>query len=88
VLTQYGNIWTSILNPGPSFGALDGMGLVGPPMPAYTTGSVTPTWTMNVNPVPPLGGVMVLFQAYSVDTARYPAPESILISNVDTKTFN
>ncbi len=86
--TQWGNIWTSVLTPLPSLMSLDGLGLVGPPNPFYKTGAVNPTFSQTLTNLPILGGVTLRFQLYAVDTALYPALESIVLSNKVDRTFN
>lgn len=85
--TPFGDLWTSVLGPGAPLGYVDGLGLFGPPDAAYRTGPSTPFWTYTL-PNPPLAsGTTLLFQAYAIDTARYPAPDSIMISNPEIVTI-
>jgi hypothetical protein len=84
--TPFGDIWTSILSPSPFLGVLDGLGLVGPPDPAFVTDPGAPIWSFSSFAIPPTGLTHVI-QAYAIDTALFPAPQSILISNPVTITL-
>jgi glucose/arabinose dehydrogenase len=85
--TPYGDVWTSVLAPLPSLQLFDGLGLVGPPNPQFKTGLSSPFWSISVTGLPPFGGIPVLFQAYAIDTALLPAPESFMISNAQVVTI-
>ena len=62
--------------------------LVGPPNPGYKTAAGTPTWNITVQPVPPMGGMTFVFQAYAVDTSLLPDPSAYMISNPWQVTLN
>ena len=79
VPTPFGPIVTSVLSPGPTLIALDGLGLLGPPDGITLTGATNPTWTSTVS-LPPTGGLQVVLQAYGVDTNLFPANASVFIS--------
>jgi hypothetical protein len=86
--TAFGDVWTSILIPQPGLNALDGLGLLGRPNPACQTATDSPDCTFLFMNVPPFGGMTFQFQAYAIDTALFPAPESIMISNSPILTLN
>jgi glucose/arabinose dehydrogenase len=86
--TPWGDVWTSVLSPHVGFGALDGLGLLGPPDPTIKTAAGVPNWTLTVSPLPPQGGITFLFQAYAIDTALYPANPAYMISNTQVVTIN
>lgn len=88
VPTPFGGIHTSILNPGPSLGAFDGLGLIGPADPTVVTGSTEPVWDLGLTNLPQTGGLTLTFQAYALDTALLPQPAAVMISNPVTITFN
>jgi hypothetical protein len=87
LLTPFGDVWTSVIAPGSGLQALDGLGLIGPANPGFRTGTSSPVWFYTLANLPPLGGVTLLFQGYAIDTALYPAPESIMISNTQIVTI-
>lgn len=88
ITTTWGDIWTSVLTPQPGLIAFDGLGLVGPPNTFYKTGSVNPTFTQAFSGLPVTGGLTLRFQAYAVDSALWPAVESVVLSNKVDRTFN
>ncbi len=88
LVTPYGSVWTSILSVPSTATVLDGLGLVGPPMPGFVTGPVNPTYTITFQNLPALGGVPVLLQAYALDTAILAQPQAIMISQPVTVTLN
>jgi glucose/arabinose dehydrogenase len=88
VTTNWGSVWTSVLSPVAGFGALDGLGLLGPPNPAIRTPANSTTWTYSASGLPPQGMVPFLFQAYAVDTSLYPTDPAFMISNTVTVTIN
>lgn len=88
IVTAMGIIETSILAPLPSLIVLDGLGLLGPPLPALSTGSPTPTWSLTVPNFPVLGGQTFTFQAYAIDTSLAPSLTSVLITNSVQLTIN
>lgn len=81
VVLPFGALWTSIAAPQPTLGALDGLGLLGPPLPGMSTGSVVPRLGLAFPGLPPLGGLPLLFQAYAVDAGLLPSSSAFLISN-------
>ena len=82
--TPYGPIYTSILAPQPGFGALDGLGLFGPPDPSLFT---APGWSrLFVLPPAALSGITVVFQVYGLDLS-IPFPDAAIVSNPVTITF-
>jgi glucose/arabinose dehydrogenase len=83
-MTPWGPIWTTLLAPGPGLLAIDGLGLLGPPVPGVASGPVIPTWTLTVPGLPSLGGVPVIGQAYGIDVSRVPAPDAYFVSNPAT----
>src|SRR5262249_3859959 len=86
--TPWGPVWTSVLAPVPGLSWADGLGLLGPPQAAYKTPALSTTWSMTVTPVPPFGGVPVIFQAYAIDTSLLPGNAAYMISNPVTVTIN
>jgi hypothetical protein len=78
----FGDLWMSVLDPGPGYFAVDGFGLNGPPNPAaVTAASGPPLFTFSVPNIPPLGGFFFGAQAYAHDPALlYPASE--MLSNL------
>ena len=86
-VTPWGDVWTTVLNPLTGIQALDGLGLLGPPQPQWKTDSSSPYWSLTVTNLPPFGGVTLLFQAYAIDTALFPAPESVMITNPQVVTI-
>jgi glucose/arabinose dehydrogenase len=85
--TPFGDLWLDVTNPASLGGWLDGLGLFGPPDPAFKTGATAPLWTMSAA-VPPVGsGTQLLFQAFAIDSTLAPAPESIMISNPQVVTI-
>lgn len=88
ITTTWGDIWTSVLTPQPGLIAFDGLGLVGPPNAFYKTGAVNPTFTQAFTGLPVTGGLTLRFQAYAVDSALWPAVESVVLSNKVDRTFN
>ncbi len=74
-----GDIWTSILAPLPSLFALDGLGILGPPVPTYKTNAAS-SFVQTFTNLPPLGGWMIALQAYAFDTAK-TTNELFMISN-------
>ena len=80
--TPYGSIVTGVLLPQITTVRLfDGLGLMGPPHAGIQTPPDVPDWSTSFSLCPPLGGLPIVFQAYAVDWARYPAPDAYLISN-------
>lgn len=87
VPTAAGTIWTTILAPSVATVVFDGLGIVGPPDPAYRTGPVAPTWELTVwNPPAFLAGVVLICQAYAVDSTL-PLPAGVLVTNPAYLTF-
>jgi hypothetical protein len=86
--TPWGDVWSSIVMPTPALGGLDGLGLLGPANPTAKTPPGGPTWVLSFPSLPIFGGITFRLQAYAIDTALYPAPESIMISNAPTLTLN
>jgi glucose/arabinose dehydrogenase len=86
--TPWGSIWTSVLAPVAALTCVDGLGLAGPPDPAYKTGAVSPTWNLTIQPLPPMGGINVILQAYAIDTSLLPGDGAYMISNTATLTLN
>ena len=84
VSTVFGEIHTGILNPGPSFVALDGIGLFGPADPTVVT---TPNFVRTMT-FPGLAGsgMTAVFQVYGYDAAQ-PTPLDGFVSNAVTITF-
>ncbi len=78
----------AILAPLPSLIALDGLGLLGPPLPGLSTGSPTPTWSLTVPNFPVLGGQTFAFQVYAIDSSLAPSLTSLLITNSVQLTIN
>jgi hypothetical protein len=87
LVTPWGEVWTTVLNPLAGIQTLDGLGLLGPPQPQVKTDPSSPYWSLTVTNLPPFGGMTLLFQAYAIDTALFPAPESIMISNPQVVTI-
>ena len=67
---------------------MDERGRVGPPDPAFKTGPTVPTWTLTIQPLPPMGGINVILQAYAIDTSLLPGDGAYMISNTSTLTLN
>jgi hypothetical protein len=85
ISTTYGDIYTSILNPSPTFVALDGLGAFGPADPRVVT---APDWSAvdYVQQTSLPAGTAIVFQVYGVDPAL-PFPQSVLVSNPQTVVF-
>ncbi len=88
VTTNFNDIWTSVLAPLPSFGAFDGLGLVGPADPLIKTAAASPIWTKTQFGLPIFGGLTLRFQAYALDTALLPSDAAIMVSNFVDVTLN
>lgn len=86
--TPYGSIVTSVLNPLPSLGGFDGLGLVWPALPGVETGATQPVWTQGFTNLPMFGGLTLTLQGYAVDNSRFPGIDAILVSNPVTLTLN
>ena len=84
VPSLFGDIHTSLLAPGPSFVALDGIGLFGPPDPTIVT---NPSFLRSF-PIPGLAGTgaMAVFQVYGFDASQ-PYPLNGFVSNPVTIMF-
>ena len=82
--TIFGDVYTSVLNPGPSFVALDGIGLLGPPDPSVVT---NPNFIRTMT-FPGLAGsgATAVFQVYGLDASQ-PTPLNGFVSNPVTITF-
>lgn len=74
-----GDVWTSILAPAPTLFALDGLGIVGPPVATYKTNAAS-SFAQAFTSLPPLGGWMIALQAYAFDTSK-ATNELYMISN-------
>ena len=82
--TVYGDIHTSIFSPGPTFGALDGIGVFGPPNPGIVAG---PNFGgAFVIDAAPLAGMTFVFQVYGFDASR-PFPAAVIASNPENVGF-
>lgn len=75
--TPYGSIATSILNPQPTLGWIDGLGLFGPPNPSAVT---APNWSFATTIPPSVYGLALVAQSYAIDVA-YPFPASLIVGN-------
>ena len=82
VTTSFGDIYTSIMNPGPSLFVVDGIGLFGPPLAELVA---TPTWSASA-PYSSTPGTTLVFQVYGIDTNDAPLPD-VIVSNSVTLTF-
>ncbi|MCA9321537.1 MAG: hypothetical protein KDB53_12410, partial [Planctomycetes bacterium] len=84
VATPFGDLHTSLLNRGPSFGALDGLGLFGPANPIATAAPEFFQLVPLVVLPPP--GTAAVFQVLGLDPVR-PWPASIVISPARNVVF-
>ena len=84
VSTIFGDIHTSILAPGPSLVAFDGLGLLGPPDPSVVA---NPNFVRTMAFPGLVGsGVTATFQVYGIDASQ-PYPLNGFVSNPVTFTF-
>lgn len=81
VMTQWGDIWTGLLNPGGPLVILDGTGLFAPADPNLVTGTVNPIDTNTYNIPPSVVPVTFTLQAYGVDTSLIGDDRAIIITN-------
>ena len=79
LVLPWGSIWTSILQPAPTCGAFDGLGLLGTPNPAAKT-SAGLTYIVTQLNLPIFGGLPLTLQSYALDTAK-TGDQVIMISN-------
>lgn len=87
ISTPFGDIWTSILNPGSTAFVIDGFGLVGPLDPSAVT-SAGGVWNRVFTISPSTGGLQVQIQAYGADPAFAPGTaENVFISNAPVITL-
>ncbi len=77
---EFGEVWTNVLGPGTPVGYLDGLGLFGPPDPAFATPAGSTSWTLALPNVPPVTGFAVLVQGYAVDFARLPDVSALVVT--------
>lgn len=84
VQSSLGDIWTSIVSPLPTLLLLDGLGVLGTPVPGVVT---SPNYVATATiPVGTLAGVSLVAQGYAIDWSR-PYPDLVVITNPVTLNF-
>lgn len=85
--TPFGTIETGFLTPNPDTIVLDGLGLVGPPLPGLRTLPNAPFVETGIPSVPQLSGRRARVQAYAIDFSRYPDEDAFVITPAITLFF-
>lgn len=79
--TFAGSVVTSIFNLHPTTVLLDGLGIVGPPLPGLTTGPIVPSWEYLFQGIPSwMSGMSLVLQGYALDLSL-PFPTGYFVSN-------